>query len=582
MTTFTCKCGKTFEKNTNSSTTGNRMHDYGPQHECWGCPYVCKVMTWDPMLQKSAVQNHECRGSKTIRYDTAAALSLGDKCVGRIYSLDLDFLHRIREYANTLDGIEPDQYAFSDRAADYCDDGRFKLTVYPTQNNKGIQAKQQLFKKFFNMDGTRQDILPEEEKSLVLDSIKKLKEAAQHMSSNETARHNYLYKNDTTSAIYKVAQMDDGRYGVQAEVCGGNSTPFFISSITPKDTFEEAQNALDGYAMKYKMTAAEPEQPEDEPVPEQMELTDVAQEDTVAQEESVTSEDKSDSGTDESSSKNTEAENDTLENENDSAGNNVPSDESEQQAEEDGADAQPEAESEQKPTSDIVAGERVSLRDSAFKGLLDACDLKINRALQVAVKAKQGFTFQAKVTFDYVGNAFSVKHETGYQFDPIKVKDKGMLDAEIPIQLDADGNPVIPYDREKQLTFDDVGSNDNTVKTTVDGKTSLVEDVDTDNDAGTDEPADAEVADAVSEEPGENPDPGPYVDDEPPYPCENIDCPFWELNDETMTGECEYSDNASMDADYLTNVAAAVVEHHCEREEVASKYNDIDGEDEAE
>jgi hypothetical protein len=131
MTTYTCKCGRTFQKNTEAGTTGFRMPDYGPEHECYGCPFVCKVMTWDPMTQQNAVKNYECRGSKTIQYDTQAALSIEDKCVGRIYSLDLEFLHCVRSFADTLDGIEPDRYAFSDRSADYGDDGRFKLTIYP-------------------------------------------------------------------------------------------------------------------------------------------------------------------------------------------------------------------------------------------------------------------------------------------------------------------------------------------------------------------------------------------------------------------------------------------------------------------
>lgn len=35
-TTYICKCGRTFTKNTEASTTGYRMSDYGSAHECWG------------------------------------------------------------------------------------------------------------------------------------------------------------------------------------------------------------------------------------------------------------------------------------------------------------------------------------------------------------------------------------------------------------------------------------------------------------------------------------------------------------------------------------------------------------------
>lgn len=204
MTTYTCKCGKTFGKNTEAGTTGLRMPDYGAEHECYGCPFVCKVMTWDRTQQDSAIANHECRGSKGIRYDSTAALSLGDKCVGRIYSLDFDFLHRVREYADTLDGIEPDRYAFSSRPADYCDDGRYRLTIYPAANNKGVVAKQQLFDEFFHPDGTRKNYCPEEEKEIVLRQIQDGKREAQHTMTQ------YLH----AEKVYFVKESDDGKFRV--------------------------------------------------------------------------------------------------------------------------------------------------------------------------------------------------------------------------------------------------------------------------------------------------------------------------------------------------------------------------------
>lgn len=187
---YYCKCGKTFRKSTQSATTGFRMPDYGPDHECYGCPFVCKITVWDYKTNSTTVKNHECRGSKTLRYDTQADLSLKDKCVGRIYSLDFEFLHQVRDFADSLDGIEPDRYAFSDRPADYGDDGRYKLTIYPTQNNKGIKAKQKLFETFFKPGGERKDLSPEQEKRKILDNIAKSKEERENMGKLNLANIN--------------------------------------------------------------------------------------------------------------------------------------------------------------------------------------------------------------------------------------------------------------------------------------------------------------------------------------------------------------------------------------------------------
>lgn len=177
---YFCKCGKTFYKNSVSATTGFRMPDYGPGHECYGCPFAYKILTWAPTKRAQTVSNFECRSSKLVRYDSFAALSLRDKCVGRVYSLDFDFLHQVRDYADSLPGIEPDRYAFSSRPSDYGSDGRYMITIYPTQNKSGIEAKQTLFNRFFNKDGSRKDLSPGQEKAKILSVIdKSIKEARQ-------------------------------------------------------------------------------------------------------------------------------------------------------------------------------------------------------------------------------------------------------------------------------------------------------------------------------------------------------------------------------------------------------------------
>jgi len=74
MSTYICKCGKTFVKNTTASTTGNRMPDYGPEHECYGCLYVYEtwVRNYSPDTQDQKV--HECRASQILRYESSVRM----------------------------------------------------------------------------------------------------------------------------------------------------------------------------------------------------------------------------------------------------------------------------------------------------------------------------------------------------------------------------------------------------------------------------------------------------------------------------------------------------------------------------
>ena len=102
---YVCKCGKVFEKESSADTTGYRLgEDFGPDHECYGCPFVVSV-TGPANMQ---IINHECRASKTIRYDTTADLPRAREGfhVGRIYTLDLDFAREIWEYSRGLPGLE--------------------------------------------------------------------------------------------------------------------------------------------------------------------------------------------------------------------------------------------------------------------------------------------------------------------------------------------------------------------------------------------------------------------------------------------------------------------------------------------
>lgn len=528
MTTYTCKCGKTFGKNTEAGTTGFRMPDYGPEHECFGCPFICPVMTWDRTAQQEAIENHECRASKGIRYDSTAALSLGDKCVGRIYSLDFEFLHRVREYADTLDGIDPDRYAFSSRPADYCDDGRYRLTIYPAANNKGVAAKQQLFDEFFNPDDTRKNFCAEEEKEIVLRQIQDGKREAKHIMTQ------YQHHNK----VYFVKESDDGKFRAYFYYMMNPPSHIPIGDIPPCDADWIAQKMLDDYAQKYGYEVYDPDSTCEE-IPEM-------------EQENETPELANDA--------HTEPE-DLDESENDD-GEDPPEGCSWQNA------SGSEDESQEDEQKDIPAGQKVSLRDDDFFfPLIAACDDKINWALRTAVTARQGFTFTAKVTFEPRGNAFAVKYETGYQFEPIKVKDKGELYEEIQITLDDSGNPIIPYDREHQMTFDEVPPAAPVV-TQVDGDTGLVEKV------------------TVQEDEQLEPEPEPDQDDQYEnnyhdelYPCKYSDCPFFGRAGD-IKGCCFDSEDPESEG-FAGDVWEAVHMHGCQRQEVLHAYRQNDPENES-
>ncbi len=524
--TYYCKCGKTFTKNTDAGTTGNRMPDYGPGHECYGCPYICQIKTWDRMTQTTPVTNYECRMSHYILYRTTAALSLGDKCVGRIYSLDLDFLRRVRAFANTLDGIEPDRYTFTDRPADYCDDGRYKLTIYPTQNNKGIQAKELLLEQFFNPDGSRKDITPEAEKQLILDNIIKMKEDAQSMINSEAIQSAEEFRgtrySDGQGKVYHVGPCENNKYRVFLGFDWDRNHEAVIFGGIPKcDEPWIAQKMLDEYAAKHGFEAI-PE-PDEQPMPDYDTTVPPDYEaDEMEQPEDVDIPEGID--------------------------DDVPPNEDE-------ADLDDDMDETNGAPIEAVAGECISLSDDLFYEFINACDAKINSALRVLLESRQKkFDFTAKITFERVGDKFVITHETGYKFEPINYKDKQTLCTDIQITLDENGNPVIPYDRERQLTFDDVA--ENSLKVTVDSKSGLVEKVESAGQLEFGDPADADDTDDAV------------------HPCDNIDCPFWGLND-NHDAICCFEPGGVMDSDYLADLTAAVAEHNCNNDRVIEKYKAV-------
>jgi len=182
VTTYICKCGRRVKKSTDASTTGNRLSGYAPGHECWGCPYAMPYgnYQWDESARTVSreTRGYECRMSKTLTYASEFAGSIKDKCTCRVHSLDFDFLSQVSAW---IKDAYPDREIFGSfskdiRASDYGSDGRYCLTITCAQNLKGVAAKRELFGQFFNPDGSRKDMTPQQEMEKILADIKKAKE----------------------------------------------------------------------------------------------------------------------------------------------------------------------------------------------------------------------------------------------------------------------------------------------------------------------------------------------------------------------------------------------------------------------
>jgi len=214
VTTYICKCGRRVKKSTDAATTGNRLTDYGPGHECFGCPYATPYgnFQWDEGAGTVVreTRGYECRMSKTLTYASEFAGSIKDKCTCRVHSLDFDFLSQVSAW---IKDTYPDREIFGSfskdiRASDYGSDGRYCLTITCTQNLKGVAAKRELFGQFFNPDGSRKGMTPQQEMEKILADIKKAKEilsctpvqnADAAVTTAETAAPNAATETLTTS-----------------------------------------------------------------------------------------------------------------------------------------------------------------------------------------------------------------------------------------------------------------------------------------------------------------------------------------------------------------------------------------------
>lgn len=180
MTAYICKCGQRVQKSGSADNTGNRLEGYGPGHKCYGCPYAMPWggNKWDEAAKRFVqdIKGYECRTSRTLSYDSHFIGSTKDKCTCAVVSLDFDFLEQISAWVKDTFPLGELTGGFSQdeiRPTDYSHNGRYCCTFVCASNKKGIAAKAALFARFFDPDGSRKDMTPQQEREKILADIRK-------------------------------------------------------------------------------------------------------------------------------------------------------------------------------------------------------------------------------------------------------------------------------------------------------------------------------------------------------------------------------------------------------------------------
>lgn len=227
MTKYVCKCGRIVNKSTSADNTGNR-----DTAGCDGCPYL---LPWGPFqwdetrhAMVTEIKGYECRMSPTLNYVTYYQGSGADKCVLHIYSLDYNFLERVAAWTAEHFPDKEISCNFSRdkiRAVEFIG-GLYRMSVYPVQNKKGIAAKAALLEHFFDGNGARKDMTPDEEKARILAAIEDGKARAQ---KKETDQMNPIIsenlKTDGINAYYA------GRFWVY----GKTANKWFVSDLAEEE-----------------------------------------------------------------------------------------------------------------------------------------------------------------------------------------------------------------------------------------------------------------------------------------------------------------------------------------------------------
>lgn len=218
MSTYICKCGRRVQKSSNAENTGYRIKNYSPGSECYGCPYVMPWggNKWDESTKHFVedIKGYECRMSPTLSYASCFIGSTKDKCTCAVISLDFDFLEQVSAWVKETFKLGELTGSFSRneiRATDYSHDGRYHYGLCCASNKSGIAAKAALFAQFFNPDGSRKDMTPQEEMEKVLADIKK----AMHPELPQPYHVGDIYANADQSIQMRIVKVKDSGFSIQ-------------------------------------------------------------------------------------------------------------------------------------------------------------------------------------------------------------------------------------------------------------------------------------------------------------------------------------------------------------------------------
>lgn len=271
MNTYICKCGRRVKKSTNADNTGNRLKGYGPGHECYGCPYAMPWggNEWNETAKRFVqdIKGYECRMSRTLSYGSLFIGSTKDKCTCSVFSLDFDFLEQISTWVKDTfsqgeltGGFSRDEI----RPTDYSHNGRYCCTFVCAANKRGISAKAALLARFFNPDGNRKGMTPQQEMEKVLADIRKATQAKEKLECT-TMDSAAPSENAGTSFATGGAPLSNGTGSMTEPVHSApqdkplaflpeTTIPEFDYSGLPEQTVENLHFAEDEYHHGKQMT----------------------------------------------------------------------------------------------------------------------------------------------------------------------------------------------------------------------------------------------------------------------------------------------------------------------------------------
>ncbi len=579
MTTYICKCGKTFRKNTEAGTTGFRMPGFGPDHECYGCPFI-RTEQWRE--DGKDVDVYACRGSKVLDYQTDAYGCDSKGAELHVRTLDLRFIKTFFEDYLTLPGHTNEKLY---HGMDSPENGRQQYSFGFAANKQGDADRKTLVNRYFRSEGerpgalpsgcdrlVRKDVDPEQEKEIVLNQIKEAKAVAQGKKAQAEA--------GGTAMAYLHGQW---RYFVDKREDNGKFTVFMSSSdptmqgmrtevatIPDFDTFEQAQNALDGLALK-RGFSTERSTGEEKPEVEQQTFgsepdesggsVPTADDIPKVEQGNGCAEFRNDGENSENDSPNPDNENPPSNNDSGDSANDS-AEQPPQSCDWKNASGNDDDDEESKPNDEPkkVSGEPLDLRGDEFSYIVDPANAALNHfvAMLHAKKQHDG-EINIKITFEDDGGSYAFGGAVSGKIN-LAMKPQKVTGDAVELQFDAQGNPIIPADREHQLSFDEISGG----TATVDGNTGIVEDYQEDGKNGTDSD--------VSENQEEQPD--NEEQEEQLFPCKNTNCPFYVYDtDDPDASGCGFSNFKREEID-LFDVAEAAEQNGCTRPEVLQTYAD--------